>query len=295
MNRERPMSDPLPPLSPDQLLPAYADDELDAARRAEVLTRLASDPAAARAVEGQVRLRAATARAMRDVAGPDAELTRKVEAMAWQMPPAAGRRGGTGGRWMPRFAGVAAAIALVGVGVMLGRYAANPVPVGQTAPVVAAIEPAVHDPLVPVSAVSFLTRQHVLCSRFPDHHPAQWPAQVAKLEEPVRQYLGGAAAHPDLTGVGYHYVGCGPCGRPTETSVHMMYHGRNAGDVVSLFIEPYHGQVAIAPGACYACTAAEAAHPVIVWRTNDLVFYLVGDGRGQVEKVRQTMKLPQPI
>lgn len=292
------MAEPTDPLSTAPILSAYADGELDLVRQADTLRRLAADASAVRAVESQVRLRDAVSRVLSNVPPPDSDLLTKVEALAWQMPVgdqvAAMASSNTVSRvprtWFPYAA--AAAVALVASGLLIGRYALPQIP---SSTLVAINKPAPERP-VPISYVDAGTRTHVHCSQFAEIHDHDgWPADLAALNVPIKKYLASDQPHPDLSRVGYRYVGCGPCGRPMQTGVHLLYQGRNAGDSLSLFIEPFKGQVSIPIGECHACRGPEAAHPVYVWRTSELVFMLIGNAKEPVEAVRKQLNVPSPI
>lgn len=284
------MSDPLDNLTPARRVWAYADGELDAGRSAETLGRLAADPAAARAVEHEVRLRAAVARLLSDVPPPGDDLVRKVSALAFRMPVAAegSRPLGVRPAWR-RPAVAAAAAVLLAAGLLVGRYVtpvASPVAQNPT-PAAAAI---------PVGFVTDATRIHVRCSRAADHDShVGWPASYAALENPVRRYAGGERPYPDLSGIGFRFAGCGPCGRPGQQGVHILYRAAAGPDAISLFVERDQGQFAIDPGRPYDCTRPDGVHPVFAWRAEGLVFFLVGNAREPVEQARRALKLPEPV
>lgn len=281
------MPDPRDNLPSQQRLMAYADGELDADAALSAMRQVAADPAASQAVEQQLRLRQAVSRAVHAEPGPSDDLARRVSAMAFQMPAEpAGRL-----RWMRL--GIAAAVAMLAVGILIGRFALSPdqptvANRGVTVVPVAAV--------LPDEYVKSATQVHVRCSRGTDHHSGRgWPVEMASLETPVKQYANNQdLAYPDLSSIGFNYVGCATCGRPEQRGVHLVYRSVGGTDTLSLFVEPYTQQVDLPPNACRYCPKSDV-HPVLVWRTEKLVFIMVGNARTPIEKARVAMKLPEPI
>lgn len=279
-------------LTPQQRLMAYVDGELDADAALVAMRQISADPTAARLVEQELRLRQSVARAIDAEPGPSDDLVRKVAAMSFQMPSAADMSTlAPGIRWIRM--GIAACIAMLGIGVLIGRFALTSGPAPITGPGVG-ITPVAE--VMPAEYIKSATQVHVRCSRGTDHHAGEgWPADVAGLEEPFRQYINNQdLTYPDLSSIGFKYVGCASCGRPQQQGVHLMYRSVNGADTLSLFVEPYKNQVNLPPNACRYCPRSDV-HPVLVWRTDNLVFFFVGNAKTPVEKARQAMKLPDPI
>ncbi|HEX8915550.1 MAG TPA: hypothetical protein VF796_24565 [Humisphaera sp.] len=286
--------------SPDKLLAAHplaacADGELAPAAQADVVRRLSLDPTAARVVEEHLRLKACCARVLSDVEGPSDALARRCAAMAFQMPaeerPAEERPAAPAWRSPFRIGwptAAAASVAFLAAGAMTVGYLASRPP---------AVASSARGSVIPVHYVSDLSRVHVTCARHLEQHEStDWPAEVASLRDPIRSYLRSERAYPDLSAAGYRFVGCAACGDPGKRGqrlVHLVYVGKTAADTISLFIEPDDGRNPdIREGACYGCGNADAAHPMLAWRSGNLLFFLVGNGAEPVKKVRETMGLP---
>lgn len=159
-------------------------------------------------------------------------------------------------RWVPL--GVAAAIALLAGGTLIGRFALQP-----DRPTIATHP---DRDVLPANYIAAATQIHVRCSRGVEHHPhGGWPKTLVSIEEPVKQYVNNNSQHyPDLSSIGFKYLGCGPCGRPEETGVHLLYRSTAGTDTLSLFIEPFTNQVDLAPGTCCYSRTSDV-HPVLVW------------------------------
>jgi hypothetical protein len=137
----------------------------------------------------------------------------------------------------------------------------------------------------------------VQCSRHLAEHSQAWPPELASLEDPIKAYLGGGQPYPDLSKAGFKYVGCSACAAPDERGrklVHLVYVGDTPANTISLFIEPYQDQMPLQPGVCYGCGVPDSAHPMLAWKSGDLAFFLVGNGRDSVASVRSALKLPSP-
>ncbi|QOV91652.1 anti-sigma factor family protein [Humisphaera borealis] len=281
------MPDPTDNLDATQRLMAFADGELNAAQQLEAMRAVAADTDAAKVVEQEIRLRQAVARTLSAGPGPSEALQRSVAALAFQMPAATtAEPSSVARRWVPL--GVAAAIALLAGGTLIGRFALQP-----DRPTIATHP---DRDVLPANYIAAATQIHVRCSRGVEHHPhGGWPKTLVSIEEPVKQYVNNNSQHyPDLSSIGFKYLGCGPCGRPEETGVHLLYRSTAGTDTLSLFIEPFTNQVDLAPGTCCYSRTSDV-HPVLVWRTQNLVFFMVGNAKAAVESARTAMKLPEPI
>jgi hypothetical protein len=180
----------------------------------------------------------------------------------------------------------AASIAFLAIGVMLGRT-------GLHGPA-EAIGPSSLP--VPATYIAEATRTHVDCSRYPSLHTGSWPQALGDLGPPLKAYLGRPVPYPDLSGIGYEYVGAGPCARPLEHAAHLLYRSTTPKDVetVSLFVQQYDGHSPIQPGKVYRIAGKDAAHPMIVWRYADMVFYLVSDAEEPLEKAARAIHVEVP-
>ena len=193
-----------------------------------------------------------------------------------------------GGGWA-----MAAAVALlVGgglVGVIAGRgpLAAPPTTVA-TNPTAA---------VVPAAYARAVTRVHVDCSRFLDKHTMRlYPRDLGTLAESVKKDFGGNQAWPDLTSMGYRFVGAGPCGEPLAGTVHLLYRTTkpDSADTLSLFVQAWAGQFEMAEGRLYLIDGPQAPHPMYAWRTGGVAYFLVTDGmdtaRDAAQKLRAELK-----
>jgi hypothetical protein len=177
-----------------------------------------------------------------------------------------------------------AAMALLGIGVVAGRLLFQPTQAMESSP-------------VPAPMVAAITYVHVNCSRAPDLHVAEFPKQLGKLEGPLERYLGRPVPYPDLRPIGYQYLGACPAPEVAEPTVHLLYHamGRPITDTVSLFVQSYHGQVHVDDGSVSWAARKDAAHPMIVWRKDGMVFYLVGDADQPVIRAADLMHVHVPL
>lgn len=270
-------------------LTAFADGELRGADAVAVQAHLAAHPADAARLAAAGRFRQGVAAALlSNTPAPSNDLRRRVAAMGTEVPgsqgPGAGFIGPSHYRWRTRAALAAAAMIFLAIGIVAGRMIFGP--------------PRAKDsPPVPASIVADVTWVHVDCSRAPDLHAAAFPKQLGKLEGRLERYLGRPVPYPDLRPIGYEYIGAGPCGRPAEQTVHLLYKavGGPIADTVSLFVQPYHGQVHVDEGKVYWAAGRDAAHPMIVWRKDDMVFYLVGDADQPVAKAASLMHVDVPL
>jgi anti-sigma factor RsiW len=278
------MAEPMESNDPARLLTAFADGELDAAGRAAVLDYLAANPASAARLVDEARFRQAVARSMeRATPGPSPELRQRIEKMLVGSPevdaaPASLAIRAAQRRPIFRWAVAAmAALLFLVSGLFIGRL----MPSQKTTD---------GQPL-PASLVAAITHIHVDCSRAPSLHNAPFPKELGNLEGSLKTYLGRPKPYPDLSPIGYEYVGAGPCAKPLENTAHLLYRavGGPVSDTVSLFVQPYIGQVNIEEGKVYWAAGKDAAHPMMVWRKDGLVLYLVGDASQPVTQAAGVM------
>ena len=258
-------------------LTAFADGELRSAESMEVLDYLAANPQAMARVAGQQRLRLAAERSVRASTPPVPELLRQrvaaaAAAAATVIRPAPGPADPAPRRRLFTSMKVllpVGAAACVAVGVSIGR-SWSPKPVGHEGPLAAAI-------------TSELTRVHVDCSRYPDHfHEPAFPREVRAVPAALLTHLGAAAPYPDLSAMGYEFAGAGPCELPGAKTVHLLYRPRRAdmADTVSVFLQADAGQVGVEPDTVYVASPPDAPHPLLLWRSAGVVYYLVADDAG---------------
>ena len=270
-------------------LTAFADGELPGVELAAVQAHLASHPADAARVAAAARFRQGVAAALiARTTPPSDSLRERVAAIALKAAGDAADHPLPALRHHPRWFAVArgalAAMILLALGIVVGRTIFGPKPAASSSP-------------VPASTVAFVTHVHVDCSRAPDLHTAAFPQELGTLASRLERYLGRPVPYPDLRPIGYEYIGAGPCGNRAEQTVHLLYKaiGGPVTDTVSLFVQPYHGQAPIDEGKVYWAAGRDAAHPIIVWRKDDMVFYLVGDADQPLVRAATLMHVPVPL
>jgi anti-sigma factor RsiW len=144
--------------------------------------------------------------------------------------------------------------------------------------------------VVPVAWVTDTVRVHVTCSGHPDHHVPPFPRELEKLPGSLKDYLGREAACPDLSKLGYQFAGCGPCKIPGGKTAHLLYRpSAGTGPCVSLFVQADGGQLGMEKGKVYYAEDARDRTPMIVWRGEGVVYYLVGGDARQLEGAAGTM------
>ena len=259
-------------------LTAFADGELRSAESTEVLEYLAANPQAMARIVGQQRLRLAAERAVRASTPPVPDLLRQrvaAAAAAAAAPVVSQARDRTDPAPRRRLASSmklllpVVAAACVAVGVSVGRWS-SPKPVGDVGPLAVAI-------------TAQVTRVHVDCSRHADHlHEPAFPREVRELPAALLTHLGAAAPYPDLSAMGYEFAGAGPCELPGAKTVHLLYRPRRAdmADTVSVFLQADAGQVGVEPDTVYVASPPDAPHPLLLWRSAGVVYYLVADDAG---------------
>jgi len=271
-------------------LEAYADGELSGERLAAVERALAGDPELARRAADLRALRRRVGDLLREGHGPSASLRNAVAAMpmgaasARDVGAVRGGRGRQAGsprhrsspfRWVTWGS---AAAAVVVMGVVLSRNVLSPPPA----------QPPVQ--VVPASLVAAVTEQHVECSAIENHFlAAGFPKVRAELGPAVRGYLEHDAAVPDLVSRGYTFAGAGPCKIPGGKTLHLLFRSNSTGKVVSVFMQPDHGQVDIEPDRAAEAAGPGADHPMVVWRSEGVVYFLVGDSFGDVQAAAAEM------
>lgn len=284
------------PQEASELLPAFADGELDAQQNLRVLEQMAADPTNTKRVLHQQQLKQACNRVMDspEMRCPDA-LREKIAAMSDLAPgsnnqnaPSAAPSLAVGGddnpvlarigRWVAPLA-VAATLfigALVALNVMnnSGGYTS--------------------DGLITASLAQTFGERHVKCAvgQSAPYDTQLFPADIEQLDQSLVQHVGqemsGAAL--DLSTLGYDYKLAGFCPLPGGESVHVMYENPG-GQTLSLWIKPYDGQPTLDPGVPYIPPHDHTAQPMMVWREGNMVFYLVGDTMDDVKQAQPAIHL----
>jgi anti-sigma factor RsiW len=274
-------------------LMAFADGELDAGAHERVRQYVLGHPEAAAKVKAYQQLRDAGCRACKSGVDVPQHLQDRVAGLAnppsyddrgypmnadgqpvaapanWQSPMRTARRPMFGYRIM-----AAAALLIVGIGVV----AMILMPAGTKV---------INDPsIVPVGWVHTTAEVHTECSRHASHFGAGFPQAVEELPASLRQYLGHDAIVPDLSKLGYKFAGAGPCQIPGGKTVHLLYRPAPGGSIsqytVSLFVQPDKNQLKLEKGKVYFANDAIDKTPMIIWRGDGVVYYLVGEDKNQL-------------
>lgn len=313
------MADRIDSTNAPRYLAAFADGELDAGQGLAVLQYLSGHPDAAARVEAELKFRQAVGRSMAEVPGPSQGLRESLtwlevsdeaapatatatavpengdEAAPLRLVPAAADAAPARRRLIiPTWPlAAAASVAFLAVGITVGRFVLTPPPQVAVNP-----KPPTTDPTapVPVRFITEATRTHVDCSRYPALHVGSWPKPLSNLGEPLKKYLGRPVPYPDLSPIGYKYLGSGECARPMERAAHLLYENvKKPGETVSLFVQDYDGPPPIDEGKVYRGADADAAFPMIIWRHGNMIFYLVGDAEKEVEDAARTIGVKVPV
>lgn len=296
-----------------KFLPAFADGELDVEQNLRVLEQMAMDPTNTKRVMHQQQLRRACARVMcrPETCCPDA-LRATLAALAEdaagnESPPAARAAGGADdeagggfsgdepgpvvgviGRWVAPLA-VAAALFIAAL-VALNIYNQN-----QNA---TAADRYTADGLITANLASSFAKRHDQCALDPGAimHAELFPADVDQLDDALVEHVDVAMrdAALDLSSLGYDYRIAGLCPVPGNEAVHVVYQNPE-GRTLSLWIKPYDGQPTLDPGVPYFPPSEHTDHPMVVWRQDNTVFFLVGDRAEDVERARPAIHLTSAI
>ena len=291
----------------DQDLMAYADGELEGAAPIRVLRTMAADPKAVGAVLHQQQLRRAVSHAMRRAAPATPEpLQDKVAQLAAAEPEAAAAnrnqlkeselpsrstgpiaRIGPLRRWGPM---VAAAVLVIGVFTALTmainhwRGRAGPGASG--------------DLIMAAGQVERFASRHVKCSTMVEglHAADEWSGNVTELPGALATFL-KASTYPalDLSSAGYKYAGTGECKLPGTQSVHLIYQANDGvrRDALSLWLRADDGRFNHIPeDKLHQVTTSKYPHPMLVWRHQGVIYYLMGDSFTNVQDAWQKLVTP---
>ena len=251
-------------------LMAYADGELEAAAAERVRRHLEGDPAAQSKVRVHQKLCEAGRRCLSEVNLLD-HVKARVEELATEV--ASPRR------MRMAYLSAIAAVLLIGVGgwaIWAFVNRADDVVRGSN--------------LVPVSYVTSTAQRHINCSKLANHFHAGFPRKVDEMPGSLRQYLGHDAVCPDLSKLGYQFAGCGPCTIPGGKTAHLLYRPSNGqGGCVSLFVQPDEEQLKLDKGRVYFARDEADATPMVIWRGEGVVYYLVAEETGQLSSAAREM------
>ena len=277
------MADPIGEHNIHEYLTAFADGELDASAILSVLDYLAAHPEGLELMRNQQRLRLAAGRAVRTGSPPVPEaLRRRIENLAAASGDTASKphAGFRLSRW--RIPAVAAAFLVAGL--LAGRWVLAPKPATQVA------LPPAREPVVPATLVVQASRVHADCSRLTAGlHTAGYPNEMGQLKRAVQEDLRGDDPFPDLSDIGFEFVGAGPCSAPLENTIHLLYlsSDRAAHKAVSVFVQLNTGEFQLQPDTLYFLSGPRSAFPMFAWRTDAVVYYLVTDDLDTAEKARE--------
>ena len=172
------------------------------------------------------------------------------------------------GRWLP--SGVAAALFITAAILYGGSgHAMN----GSGGRLVAG--------MMPTKLVSLFEQRHVRCSNDIEklHHDPNLPGQIEELPGVLGERFGGKMAELDLRGIGYQFERVGKCTVPGDVGVHLVYEPieDETSGAISLWITPEYGRFNIENEKIYTINGNDEAHPILMWKANGIMYYLVGD------------------
>lgn len=272
-----------------EYLTAFADGELDAGQILSVLDYLAEHPEGLQLMRTQQRLRIAAERAIRASTPPLPEqLRRRLEALVPQPTSETTRP------WYRRIGwGLPlAAAAFLLTGLIAGRTLLAPNPDARRHEFVEADAP------IPATTVAHATRIHADCSRLQRGlHTAGYPRELAGLADSVAKDLGESSPYPNLSKIGYAYVGAGPCEAPLADTVHLLYQSTKPGHkrTVSVFAQPFKDQFRLNPGKLYDVAGPRSPFPLYAWRTEHVVYFLIADNESAIREARQAIAMAPPL
>lgn len=278
------MVEPIDENQARKFLAAFADGELSVEQNLRVLEHMAMNPQATRRVMHQQQLRDYISRTLCHQAPSAPEsLRRRVEMMKVDTAdrrPVLARIG----RWFP---------AALAAGLLIAALVLT-----QRTPQIPTLPPADTDASVVVASeqASRFARRHTRCSRMlADMNNAQrYPRELAELPEALHQIVGSAHLPSlDLTAAGFRYKMAGDCRIPGQLSSHLVYESiTGSRDALSLWVTPYRPDrhAAIEPDTLYESADPGRVHPILFWRRDDVVFFLVGDDLGRTTEAAALLR-----
>lgn len=276
-----------PTLSDHDLL-AYADGELPEDRREAIRRALADQPHLTARVEELIALRQSARRAVHN-ATPEApqSLRQKLAGLdatddaplslhpAPAPPPAAGKS------WRWRIAAPAVAAVLIAAAAGWLYVLSINAKLGTHPPA----EPAI---FTMAAFVNDVTRKHLMCSALEDHFiDPQFPRSVKDLGQAAESFMGQPVLTPDLTSIGFEFAGAGPCNVPGGQTLHILYRSTRTGEFISLFVQRPPWKIEVDDGHQAIGAGPDADHPMIIWRADTVMYYLVCDDFGACEQAQK--------
>ena len=147
------------------------------------------------------------------------------------------------------------------------------------------------DSLLTAADIDRFAARHNTCTRDVSRlvEAARFPMQVEALPEALADYFHASLADLslDLSRIGYRYRATGLCSAPGPGAVHLTYAALSAADDqtpgLSLWIRPDDGRLSLEEGRLYLASHDDTP-AVLIWRRQDMVFYLMGDDPGSVDQ-----------
>jgi anti-sigma factor RsiW len=276
-----------PTISDFDLL-AYADGELPEDRREAFECALADQPQLAARLDELLALRRCARRTMRD-AVPQAPQRLRQAIADLQCEPAPTRNADQSStplrtasnpwRWRLTASAIAAALLASAVG-WLYLSSINTGPIALPPP-----PPATYTFAEFVTAV---TNKHLACSTLEDHFiDPRFPRSIKDVGPAARKFMAQPVLTPDMSSIGYAFAGAGPCHVPGGQTLHLLYRSTDTGDFVSLFVQQQPWLIDLEDGRQAIGAGPDADHPMLIWRADDVMYYLVCDDFGACEKAQQ--------
>ncbi|HAI13834.1 MAG TPA: hypothetical protein DCM28_19165 [Phycisphaerales bacterium] len=280
-------------------LAAFADGELDVDQNLRLLERMKMDPNATARVTHQQQLRENVCRCMSADCPPMPDAL-KQSVMQMLEEPSIDEHEAVIARIRPYqvtafLSSIAAAIAIC---LSLFMYFNQPnVTPGFEYSQVANEEhiPGFNDytaaSILPASQIDRFSNRHTSCAQKISilHQFASNPTSVEEMPKVISEHL-GKQAYPclNLSNIGYEFAAAGPCKIPNKNaSAHLVYKSTNPDgkqDTISLWIAPDDGTLDLVPDKAFRIRGPESSHPIIAWRHNNLVYYIVGDTYTNVQR-----------
>ncbi len=278
---------------------AYIDGALAPEKRAAVEKEIAANRQLRHQLRQLIKLRSTARKAVRDSTDPVPDALRaRIEAMLQvevQKPVAKPRTQVVSKPvkrnspwiypiWRPALvAGLAACIAIgVWVGLPSLNDPLNPSAVTLPRTIARTIVQDASRAGLPAELVSVVQARHLKCVMMGNNfEDPKFSHILADVGPAVRQYLGDSVAIPDLSSINLDFAGVGPCQVDGGKTLHWLF--RNPSDPkihVSVFVQPFSGQVAFDQNSAFVIAGPNAQFPMLVWRDDKFVYYLIGDDFG---------------
>ncbi|MAX26584.1 MAG: hypothetical protein CMJ19_18990 [Phycisphaeraceae bacterium] len=280
-------------------LAAFADGELDVDQNLRLLEHMKMDPNATARVAHQQQLRDSVCRCMTSDCPPMPDMLKQSVIQMLEEPSIDEQQDAVIARIRPyqvtaMLSGLAAAVAIC---LSLFMYFNQPVVspgFEYSAKADSEHIPGFNDytaaSILPTSQVDRFANRHTTCSKELTrlHNFATNPHGIEEMPKVISEHLGGKA-YPclDLSNAGYKFAGAGPCAIPNGKAAHLIYKSINPtgkNDTISLWITPDDGTLDLVPDKVFRIRGPESNHPIIAWRHDNMVYYIVGDTYTNIQK-----------